>query len=140
MRTTLTPTKLIGTVIISLIVGALLAPAALARPDSWKPQPELSSLQYGPDAFERAVIAQQGPVGDYRDAGHAVTATSGAMVYPDAAERSQHLLRLDTPTGSPATSDGDFDWGLLAMIASFGGMAVLGAAVLIGVRQRTRLA
>ena len=141
MGTTLTPTKLIGTLILVLAFGALLVPSALARTVDGEPGTlQLGSPVYGPDAFERAVIAQQGPVGDYRDAGHAVTATSGAMVYPDAAERSQHLLRLDTPTGSPATSDGDFDWGLFAMLASLGGMAVLGAAVLIGVRQRTRLA
>ena len=139
MRTTLTPTKLIGTVVFALVVGALLAPTALARPDSWKPQPDLGSLQYGPDAFERAVIAHQVQLGDYRDAGHAVTRTSGAMAYPDAAERSTHL-RLDTPTGSPSGFDGDFDWGLFAMLASLGGIAVLGAGALIGVRQRTRLA
>ena len=140
MRTT-TPTKLIGTMVVVLILGALLAPTALARPDSWTPQPDLGTLRYGPDAFERAVIAHQSTtLGDYRDAGHAVTRTSGAMVYPDAVERSTHLLRLDRPTGSTSKPDGDFDWGLFAMLAALGGIAVLGAGAVIGVRQRTRLA
>jgi len=140
MRTTLTPAKLIGTAVVVLIVGALLASTASARPDSWTPQPELGSLQYGPDAFERAVIAHQIQLGDYRDAGHAVTPTSGATVYPDAVERSRHLLRLEARTGSPSQPDGDFDWGLFAMLAGLGGIAVLGAGAVIGVRQRTRLA
>ena len=142
MRTTITPTKLIGTLIVVLAFGALLVPSALARTVDGEPGilPQLGSPVYGPDAFERAVIAQQAPVGDYRDAGHAVTATSGAMVYPDAVERSQHLLRLDTQTGSPSKPDGDFDWGLFATLGSLGGIAVLGAVALIGVRQRTRLA
>ena len=141
MGTTVTPTtKLLGAVVVAVIFSALIAPTALARPDSWKPQPDLSSLQYGPDAFERAVIAHQVQLGDYRDAGHAVTRTSGAIAYPDAVERSTHVLRLDTQTGSPSKPDGDFDWGLFAMLGSLGGIAVLGAAALIGVRQRTRLA
>jgi hypothetical protein len=141
MGTTLTPTKLIGTLILVLAFGALLVPSALARTVDGEPGTlQLGSPVYGPDAFERAVIANQVTLGDYRDAGHTVARTSGAMVYPDAAERSQHLLRFDTPTSSSAPSDGSFDWGLLAMLASVGGIAVLGAAALIGVRQRTRLA
>jgi hypothetical protein len=140
MSTTVTPSKLIGTAVVALIVGALLAPTALARPDTWTPQPELGSLQYGPDAFERAVIAQQTTLGDYRDAGHAVTRTSGAMLYPDAVERSTHLLRLDPQTSSPSSSDGGFDWTLFTMLLALGGIAVLGAAAVVGLRQRTRLA
>jgi len=139
MRTTLTPKKLIGTVVVAVIVCALLAPTASARPDSWRPLPELGSLQYGPDAFERAVIAHQVQLGDYRDAGHSVTRTSGAIAYPDAVERSTPV-QLDTPTGSSSKPDGDFDWGLFAMLAALGGIAVLGAGAVIGVRQRTRLA
>jgi len=142
MRTTLTPNKLIGTLIVVVSLGALLVPNALARTIDGEPgTTQLGSPVYGPDAFERAVIANQAAtLGDYRDAGHAVSSTSGAMVYPDAVERSQHLLQLDTRTGSPAPSDGDVDWGLIAMLASLGGFAVLGAAALVGVRQRTRMA
>lgn len=140
MRTTLTPTKLIGTLIVVLTFGALLAPGAPARTIEGEPgTTQLGSPVYGPDAFERAVIANQAPVGDYRDAAHSVGRSSGAMVYPDAVERSTHL-RLDAPTSSPSSQDGDFDWGLFAMLASLGGIAVLGAAALIGARQRTRLA
>jgi len=143
MRTTVTPTKLIGTMIVVLAFGALLVPSALARTVDGEPGtvPQLGSPVYGPDAFERAVIASQVTLGDYRDAGHTVARTSGSMVYPDAIERSQHLRRFDeTPTSSSAPSDGSFDWGLLAMLAALGGIAVLGAAALVGVRQRTRLA
>jgi hypothetical protein len=140
MRTTLTPTKLIGTLIVVLAFGALLVPNALARTIDGEPgTAQLGSPVYGPDAVERAVIASQSTLGDYRDAGHTVTRTSGALVYPDAVERSTHL-RFDSPTSSPSSSDGDFDWGLFAVLASLGGIAVLGAATLIGVRQRTRLA
>ena len=140
MRTTHTPTKLIGTLIVVLAFGALLVPTALARTVDGEPGTlQLGSPVYGPDAVERAVIANQSPL-DYRDAGHTVTRTSGAMVYPDAIERSQHLRRFDTPTSSSAPSDGSFDWSQFAMLASLGGLAVLGTAALIGVRQRTRLA
>jgi len=124
MRTTLTPTKLIGTVVVALALGALLAPTALARPDSWRPLPDAGSVKYGPDAFERAVIAQRSaPVRDYPDAGRSTLSPS-----------------LDTPTVSTGKSDGGFDWGLFAMLAALGGIAVLGAGAVIGVRQRTRLA
>ena len=58
---------------------------------------------------------------------------------PDAVERSTHL-RLDAPTSSPSSSDGGVDWGLIALLASLGGIAVLGAGAVIGVRQRMRLA
>ena len=139
MRTTLTPTKLIGSLIIVLVVGVVLAPTASARPDSWTPQPALGSLQDGPDAVDRAVIAHQVELGDYRDAGHAVTRTAGASAYPDAVERAAHV-RFDTPTSSPSSSDGTFDWGLFALLAGLGAIAVLGAGAVIGVRQRTRLA
>ena len=87
MRTSHRPTTLIGTVAVVLILGALLAPAAPARPDGWKPQPELGSPQ----------------------------------------------------DGSPSKSEG-FDWGLFAMFAALGGIAVLGAGAVIAVRERTRLA
>jgi len=142
MRTTFTPTKLIGTLIVVLAFGALLVPTALARTVDGEPGtlPQLGSPVYGPDAVERAVIASQSTLGDYRDAGHTVTRTSGSMVYPDAIERSEHLRRFDTPTSSAAPSDGSFDWGQFAMLASLGGIALLGAAALIGMRQRTRLA
>ena len=141
MGTTVTPTKLIGTVVFALILGALLAPTALARPDSWRPLPDSGYIKYGPDAVERAVIAQQSSsIGDYRDASHAVTPTSGALVYPDAVDRSTPSLRLDTPTGTSGRPDGSFDWGLFAMLTALGGIAVLGAGAVIGVRQRTRLA
>ena len=142
MGTTATPTKLIGTLIVVLAVGALLVPTALARTVDGEPGTlqQLGSPVYGPDAFERAVIASQVTLGDYRDAGHTVTRTSGATVYPDAVERSQHLLRLDTATASPSSSDDSFDWSPFAMLVGLGGIAALGAAALIGVRQRTRLA
>ena len=145
MGTTVTQSKLIGTLaVVALIVGALLVPTASARTveDIGLPQADVGSVVYGPDAFERAVIAQQSSsIGDYRDAGHAVTPTSGAMVYPDAVERSMHLRRIDnTPTGSVTTQDDPFDWGQFALFASLGGIAVLGAATLLGLRQRTRLA
>jgi len=145
MGTTVTHTKLFGTLaVVALIVGVLLAPTASARTidDLGVPQADVGSVVYGPDAVERAVIARQSsPLGDYRDAGHSVTPTSGALVYPDAVERSMHLRRVDnTPTGSVTTQDDPFDWGQFALFASLGGIAVLGAAALLGARQRTRLA
>lgn len=129
-----THTRLVGAFAAAVTAGALLVPAALAKP---------TSSTAIPDVFERAVLRDTGigPLGTYHDASHAQQQPNVAL-YPDVFERAVNRgPQQAQPTGGSSDSGSSFDWSRLGEISALGALGlVLGAGGLLTVRQRTRLA
>jgi len=125
MTTKTTRPKTVGILAATVAAAALLAPSALARPDSWLPPEQLASLTSTsyPDAFERAALrngAQLGGVETYRDSGR----TGLSATATDAASTGRSV-----------------DWSLVGTFSALAALcAVLAVGTLATLRQRERLA